>query len=307
MQVIEPINIDDSVFLSSNVTEDDYGVYDESVTYSAGDRVIVIGVTHKVYESVVGSNLGNDPTTDTNGAYWQEVSATNRWKAFDGVLNQQTENTTSITYSLVAPSQATGLVLFNLVASSVQIEIHDESSPPELIYDSTVDLVDTTSVVDWYSFFFDEVEYDTETMFLGIPIYTGFQVDVTISLDASAGSTAKVGQIVMGKSYVLGETLEDTSIGINDYSSKSRDQFGNATLVERPFSDRTSFRFAMNTQDARRVKRILTRLRSTPAVYFVDGDSVSYGTTVYGYYKDLDIPLKAAATSFATLEIEGLV
>lgn len=300
MQMIETMPVTDAEFTSSNVTENDYPAWDVSTSYSDGDFAIVTGTTHKIYQSVAGSNLGNDPTTD-DGTYWVEVSATNRWRAFDGVLGDKVTNATSITYTITPSVMVTGVAFFGLNAGSVQIEIYDDTTA--LIYDVTVDLVDVTDVVDWFSFFLGGIVYDTEALFIGVPGYSGYEVDITID---ATGGTAEVTQIVLGEVHTLGQTVDGTSIGIEDYSGKSRDDFGNATIIERAFADTTDFQFTLRTDDARRVKRILSRVRATPAVYYADTDVVFLGTTVYGYFQKFSIPLSSGGQSFATLEIEGL-
>ncbi|RLL62804.1 hypothetical protein DYS74_15840, partial [Sinirhodobacter hankyongi] len=113
------------------------------------------------------------------------------------------------------------------------------------------------------------------------------------------------GQIVLGRAQVLGETLVDTEIGIEDFSVKERDAFGNFTIVPRPYSDGTKFRFSFPTGDARRIRKILARVRATPAVYYAGDETSQFGTTVYGYFQNFWIPL-TTSVSFGSLEVEGL-
>jgi hypothetical protein len=107
--------------------------------------------------------------------------------------------------------------------------------------------------------------------------------------------------------HALGSSLDGTGLGIEDYSTKDRDDFGNALLVERAFAQTVDFQFHLPTKDARRVHRVLSRLRATPSVYFAGEDMVDFGTTVFGFFQDFDIPLASGGTSFASLQIEGLV
>ncbi|MEX0305333.1 MAG: hypothetical protein AB3N24_23180, partial [Leisingera sp.] len=248
MKVIEPIAVDEAVLTDSNITEDDHGEWNAGTTYSAQQRVI-LAVEHKVYESIQDGNVGKDPTLEPD--WWLEISATNKWRAFDLVLGDKASQAGSITYELVPPSFCTGLAFFGLQAGSVRVKVFNDADPAEKIYDETVNLVDTTNVVDWQAFFFGSVEYDSEALLVGIPGFTGFRIEISIEVDAG---NAEVGQIVLGQVHTLGETTGGTSIGIEDFSGKERDQFGNARIVERAFIDETEFHFAMATDDARRVK-----------------------------------------------------
>lgn len=302
MKVISPQTISNAVFVASNVTEDDHAVWDVGTTYDADDFVIVTGSTHKVYQSAQGSNTGNDPTID-DGTYWTEIGATNRWKAFDLYLTDQVENSGSITYSLLASGIVTGIAFFGLAATSVRVQVFDSEDPANEIYDQEISIVDGSGVTDWFSFFTEEIVYDTEALFVGLPAYSGFQIDITI--DAGAG-TAKVGQIVMGKVLTLGRTVEGTSPAFTSYSLKERDAFGRVSLVERDNSDKVVFHFIAPTQDQRRLNRIVKQLDVVPAVWFPDDGMTAYGLMIYGFPTDYDPELSAGGTSRYVLEIEGL-
>ncbi|MBK9073336.1 MAG: hypothetical protein IPL79_20400 [Myxococcales bacterium] len=68
MKVLPSIIMTNAIMTATNVPEDDAAEWDISTTYDAGDHVIV-ATAHLVYESVVGTNLGNTLrlTTERNG------------------------------------------------------------------------------------------------------------------------------------------------------------------------------------------------------------------------------------------------
>jgi hypothetical protein len=300
MKVIAPITVTDGQLSSSNVTEDDYDEWDESVTYTTGDFVIVSS-EHRVYQASQDST-GQDPTVESSD-YWTNYSATNRWKAFDRIISDQVSNAGTITYSIVPESRVTGIAFFGLEAAEVRVVVTDTT--PEVVHDETISLVDATGLVSWYTMFTTDLTvYDTEALFTGIPGYAGNQIDITIG---DGTGTAKVGQVVLGTVETIGETLDGTEIGINDFSTKEQDELGSPTLVERGHADETLFKIAIPTDNGRLVKRTLAALRATPAVYFADADITRMGATVYGYYEDFRIPLGAGGRSYATLEIKGLI
>ncbi|MGR3574007.1 MAG: hypothetical protein ACU0CF_04630 [Sagittula sp.] len=304
MKLIQPITVTNSVLASSNVTEDDYPEWSAGTTYASGDFVIVTGTTHKVYQSAIGSNLGNNPVTD-DGANWVEISATNRWKAFDQRLADRVQNSGSITYSLTAPSLVTGIAFFNAAAPSVRVQVTGTDSPGNEVFDEKQSLVDDTEIVDWFTFFTTDISgFVTEVLFTGMAAYPGYTIDITIG---DGSGTAYVGQIVMGKALTLGETLEGTTIGLTSFSTKEVDSFGSWTIVPRAKSDPVNYDFAMPASAAGRVKRILNSLRDTPAVYFADESLVSsLGAMTYGFFQDYEIPLRKNGVSIVQLEIEGL-
>lgn len=301
MRIIEPIIITEAMLLASNVAETDAPAWDAGASYTAGDSDANVPADrvvrgHTVYQAVAAST-GRDPLTDS--AYWVRIGATNRWKVFDKLISDPALQDGDITYRLQPDRLADAIAFFGLNAASIRVAVTDPVDG--VIYDQTRSLVDSGAVFDWWSWFFEPVSYADQEIFSGIPIYTGAQVDIGVT----SGGVTEVGQIVVGRAQELGETLVDTEIGIEDFSVKERDAFGNATIVERAYSDTTKFRFSFPTGDARRIRAILARVRATPAVYYAGDGTGQFGTTVYGFFQDFSIPL-STNISFGSLEVEGL-
>ena len=301
MDIIKPITVTDSVLTATNIAENDYAAWSSTTTYAIGDKVIST-TTHRIYESVIGSNLNNDPTTD-DGTNWLNIGATNRWKAFDKFISDPVTNTTTIEYTLTPPngSTPTAVALFNLKGISANVTVTD--SVDGEVYNQTISLTDNRNIVDWYTYFFGEQVQKEEALFVDIPPYIAAVVDVTVTEET--GETAELGQLVFGFLSDIGLTVYGTSIGIEDYSIKDRDDFGNAIIVERNFSQTVDFDVQFETQNARKVQKTLSALRATPVVYLGSTD-VSQGTLVYGFYRRFDITLETPAYAFASIEVEGL-
>lgn len=301
MRIIKPVTVTDSILTSSTVPEDDYPVWASGTTYAIGDRVINTTV-HKVYESVQNSNTGNDPTTD-DGTWWLEVSATNRWKAFDQKITDQVSEANSIGYVLDPTDElVTSVAFFNLDASELQLQL--ETTSEGEYYNETFDLIDNSYVLDWYTYFFEPQRKLEELLINDLPPYTSPTVTITIS---ETGSTAEVGQIIIGRFLELGATQYNTSVSIEDYSRKERDTFGNPIIVGRAFAQLADYDITLETSSVRRTQSILSEIRTTPVVWFAGADTEKYGTTIYGYYRDFSINLSTPSLSYATIEVEGLV
>jgi hypothetical protein len=301
MDIIKPITVTDSVLTSTNIAENDYAEWNSATTYAIGDNVISV-TTHRIYESVTASNLNNDPTTD-DGTNWLNIGATNRWKAFDKYISDPVSNTTSIQYTLTPPNGSipSAVALLNLKGISANVTVTD--SVDGEVYNTDIDLLDNRNIVDWYTYFFEEQVQREEALFLDIPPYIGAVVSVTVQEEV--GQTAELGQLVFGFLSDVGLTVYGTSIGIEDYSIKDRDAFGNAIIVERNFSQTVDFDVKFETQNARKIQKTLAALRATPVVYLGSTD-VSYGTLVYGFYRRFDITLETPSYAFASIEVEGL-
>ena len=300
MQIIKPVTVTDSILVSSNIPENDYAEWAIGTTYSVGNRVIVLS-THKIYESLIGSNLGNDPTTD-DGTKWLTLGATNRWRAFDQKIGDHVSNTDSIEYVLSDPnSNVTAISLFGLVGVSANVTVTSDTDGE--VFNQTVSLIDNRNIDDWYTYFFEEQVQRQEAQFLNIPPYIGSDVQVTVS--AVSGETAELGQLVLGFLSGIGLTTYGTSISIEDFSRKEVDDFGNFIVVERAYAQLADFDVRFPTANARKIQRTLAAYRATPIVY-IGSDDVSYGTTIYGFYRRFDLTLETPSYSFGAIEVEGL-
>ena len=303
MKIIRPLAIDDAIFNSSNMAENDHNVWDVGTSYSLGDRVIVIS-THSIYESALAganTNTGNDPTTDTDGTNWIKVGATNKWKPFDNTLNDKATNASSMTFSLVPSALVNALAAFEVSADSVQIVVTDPTDG--IVYDTTLNLNDNTNVTDWYTYFYEPIVSASEFLLTNLPAYSAATIDVTYTV---ASGNVQLGEMVLGQMQTLAVSLYNSRVGIQDYSRKDRDAFGNANIVQRAFNDLLDLSFVLDTNKVRTLQRSLSSLRATPVVWFGIEDT-SVATLVYGYYRDFNINLSNHNKSFGSITIEGLV
>ena len=299
MDIIRPVVVTDAVLDSSNVPENDYAEWNVATAYTVGNRVILLS-THRIYEAV-GSSTGVNPATD-DGTNWLNIGATNRWKAFDQKISDPVTQLDSISYTLTDDtSTPTGVALFGLKGVSATVTVTDAVEGE--VYNQTNSLLDSDEIFDWFSYFFEEITYVSTTLFTGIPPYRGSTVSVTVTEDT--GETAQLGQLVFGSLTELGVTTYGTAISIQDFSRKETDAFGNFIVVERAFANLVDFDVRLPTQTAGRVRRILAEYRATPIVYIGNEDS-SFGTVVYGFYRNFDITLDTPSLSFAAIEVEGL-
>jgi hypothetical protein len=297
MRVIDPIEITDAVLTDSNVPEDDFPEWNVSTSYSTGDKVILIS-THRIYEAVKATT-GDDPATD-DGTFWLDIGATNRYRAFDGSIEAQTEQQDSIEYEFTVPGNFGGLALLNITGAEVLVNITDPVDGP--LDEIQIGLSDTSGVLDWFTYFYSDVIQRRELILSDLPIYTG----AVVTVEVKGTNLVALGQLVLGFNFNLGTSTTGTSLGIEDFSVKQRDEFGRTFILERAFANTVNFEFAFPAETSRRVRRVLTQLRAKPAVYYTESDQIDLGGTVYGFPTDFRINLQTPTVSFATLEIEGL-
>lgn len=125
---------------------------------------------------------------------------------------------------------------------------------------------------------------------------------ITITFVDSTGNT-KCGRLTIGRQQLFGETNHGSNIGIDDFSKKERDTFGNPVIIQRNYAKRGNFNTTILTADSSAIEQTLALLRTTPSAFIA---SVSIpASIIYGFYNDFNIIL-APNKSVLTMEIEGL-
>ena len=300
LKVIPPLVITDSNLTSSSVAGTDYAAWNSGTTYSIGQRVVLTS-THKVYESLQNSNLNKNPATDTSvPPYWIEVSSTNRWKMFDSSNSTQTTNSNSIVVTITPGKVINAVALLNVDGTSIRVKVTDPTDG--VVHDNTVSLNYNGTINNWYNYFFDPVMRKKNVVLTDLPAYGTAAVEITITY---TGSTAKCGVCVLGNVNYIGEGIElGASVGIQDYSRKEKNDFGDYVLIQRSYSKRARFSMAVLNDQIDALQDLLVDLRTTPCVWI--GDDRYQSTMIYGFYKDFDIVISYHLVSDCNIEIEGL-
>lgn len=271
-----------------------YAVYDAGTAYALDD---IVTYSHRLYQSLEAANTGNQP--DTSPTKWLDIGATNRYKMFDDIVTAQTVRPGTINVDVDPGVVVNAAAFFNLSGSTIQL-IMDDPSAGE-VYNQTVQLIDNSEVTDWYGYFFGELLQLDKATFLDLPTYPN--ATVTIIVDAGVNE-AKCGEAVLGRQKFLGDTNYGTSVGITDYSRKDVDDFGNFVITPRRFADRAEYDVSIESPDVNKVKKILTGIRTTPAVFI--GSEFRKETIVYGFYKSFNIVISNPSFSDCSIEVEGL-
>ncbi len=291
----------------SNVAEDDYAEWAVETEYTAGDNCIVTtsGV-HKIYEALENVTGGDSPEDDVLNAVpkWLEISATNRWKAFDQKVGSQTSQATSITFEITPGVIADSIAFLNMDCATIQVVSTDPVEGE--VYNETIDMLSTvitgsSGIYDWYTYFFSTNFRVTDVVRFDLPPYLNTVLTITITY---TGSTAKCGGIVMGVQTYIGATQYSPIVGIHDYSIKEQDAFGIWSVTERSFSKKMSCDIAILTVSVADVQNILASYRATLLVWVGSDDYQSL--IIYGFFKDFSIVIGYPDYAICTIEIEGL-
>lgn len=299
MKMIEPAQITEANILTSSVPES--GTWDAGTAYAEGDEVELVS-THRRYRAAV-AHSGQDPATD-NGSHWIEMGASNRYRPFDGALSQNCISGAPITYRLAVPTRVTAMGLLGVVGNGVTVRVYDPNDLSTPLWERSVELVDDSSVVDWYSFFDPNLTFQPDFIIEDIPGFTAQVIEVEIN---SGAADAQVSEITLGLMRALGETLDRTSLSIRDYSVLDTDDFGRQTTVERGFARNVDFRVATPTGNERAFIDPITRVRAKPALFYADQSALDRGAYAFGIARLAEIPLAPAAWTEWSLQITGVV
>lgn len=268
LQLLQPLAITDAALASSSVAENDAPAWAATTTYPKGARVIS-AARHRIYESLVAGNKANDPAEA--GGMWLDLGPTNRWAMFDDALGTSTSSAASIVVRLDAGA-ATAVALLDVKGATVRVQAtgYDRTQPVG----------------------------EAAITFLDLPANAG-QITVTI---AGTG-TKSVGTLLVGRIVALGVTEASPTAGITDYSRKEVDDFGEVTIVERPFAKRMAARSLIDTAGVDLVANRLAAVRARPCLWI--GQAGLDSLTIYGFFKDFSISV-GPTVSKLSLSIEGL-
>lgn len=304
MRIIRPIIIGDTNLISSTVADNSDGyAYWDNTAYTVG-TIVNSSTDHHLYECII-ANTDKDPsTTPLDGSgdpYWLDLGANNRWRMFDDKTNNTTEATTSMTVVLKPNTIVNALSLFGLRGTTVRVYMTDLTDG--IVFDTgTIPMNDNSGIGDWYLYFYEDFELLTRQIITGFPNYSN--ATITIVINAATGDTVKCGQVSLGKTKKIGDTLYGTSVSIVDYSRKEADSFGNSIVVERRYNDLVNYDITVNTNEVHSIVQMLANYRATPLTWI--GEDNSPETIVYGYFRDFSIVLSNYTISDCSIEVEGL-
>lgn len=293
MKVIKPITFTEAMLVSSTATEP-YAAWAAGTTYAKGARV---RYGARTYESLVASNVGNTPTTSPTS--WVDIGPTNTLAMFDDEVSTATTATNSLTVVL-----ATGLVnsmaLVNVTGASATVTVTDGAGGP-VVFTRTIDL-DGTIIGDWYQYFFEPYVQKEELTITDLPPYVNARLTVTVTATGPVG----IGNLVFGTIYELGEVGLGASLGTDDYSTVTTDEFGVATLVRRNSAKRSELQLLIARNQMRKVFQVLDDLRATPCVWIPSPDDQDAPLSVFGIRSSFRVVVEYPSDVLCSLELKGM-
>jgi hypothetical protein len=266
-------------------------VWNSGTTYSVGD-LVSHSVAYKNYMYIATDSSTNEKPS-TTPSKWVNIGAINKYRCLYGATENKTEAQSSL-HITVKSNGADYVYLVGVDGSSATIEILDSS---DTVLNTVNDSLQYKGAVSWSDYFFKEFTYRTT---YGTSVYLGLNNKVKVTIDSA--TVARLGNIVIGKSFYVGETLWGASAGILDFSTID------VTLRQGSFANRADVTVYVDTPRADAVKQFLTAIRGTEVLILADDSDDGFDMLkIRGFVRDFDVTLQNQSKTELTLEIEGLI
>jgi hypothetical protein len=302
MIVIVPETITPSKLTSTNV-EVDKTVGVTIQTWSSSATYTSIGVLviyqNKIYENLQNPNTNKNPANEPS--FWLDRGETNPYRMFNKKVSSVSTQLETIAVTLTPGVPVTGIALFNVIGASVQVIGNTPSAGN--FYDQTIELQNYDNIQNPFDYFFADVSerLKSEIVFTDIPAFGGATYRIIID---NGAATAHCGELVFGRKYELGATLENAEVSIRDFSKKETDDFGDFIIVERAYRKEGSFDVMIDASRSGYVRRFFEERRAIPLVFI--GSELSDDTVFYGFYQNFRSIIGNPEKARYSIMVEGL-
>lgn len=283
MRVLRPIVITPDMLLDSSVAEDDFATYNPATPYAQGASCIK---AHFIWESVVGSNTGNDPEADDDESHWIKVGPVNRWKMFD-----QSGGTLSVGAGgievLLDPGPINAVGIHDTTAESVTVALLVDDVEVWSATQSTY--VSGSAPAGWFGWLFGSRARRKTLKFWNVPSLAGAVVKVTLS---GSGEVA-VNTVLVGRSLYIGKTQIDPNLDLVDYSKITENDRGVTSVRRGAFANRVEMIALVETRLLQGIRDELIKCRGIPMLWEAEEEGFGVLDT-YGIYRKIyaNLPVK---------------
>ncbi len=278
---------------------DAYQTYSSGTTYALGEKA-QDNSTHKVYESLVASNL-NNPLSDTTR--WLLVSQTNKWAMFDTLRNTQTITPITQTIVITPTARFDSIAFMGMDATKITVNVKVAGLDT---YNKTI-TTDERNTSGWYAYFFNAFYRSPSSAVFDVPPQVGSVV--TITIENSQGSV-KTGAIVLGMSQYIGAVQYGAESDVLNFSTIARDFAGGTSeLIQRRNVPKTIQNIMASKSLTNNIINLRENLNAIPAVWSGLDDAANpffNSLLILGVYKRFTINLTYPEDIVLALELEEI-
>lgn len=285
MNILVPMSLTDAMLSSSTIAEPDTTetAWNAATNYTVGTRVIRTS-THRVYENLIAGVDATPPEDALLGTTprWLGVGPTNRWAAFDHLVNTQSAAVTPLTYVL-RPGFFNAVAFYGLDGADISVSVKDAPGGT-VIFTYSGSLQEPP--LDWYDWAFGQIRLLTKLVLKDIVPYP--DAELTITITAATGVTVKAGFIVIGDfrplmgDGVFGGTETGAAAEPITYSYISTDAFGTTRIKRRKSATDLRVRVFMSPEDADYALASVQEVLDVPACWIATAEQGFAGLNVFG-------------------------
>lgn len=265
-------------------------------TYAVGDYSID---NHRVYQSLQNSNLNKPPLA--NPTYWLDIGPTMKYAMFDTLRNTASYAPSPITVVITPGQRCSAIGLVGLEAETVRVRVVSDGVT---VYDVTKNLIEHSTIEDWYEYFTATFRQKTAVLFSDLPAITNMVVTVDI---ASTNNIVACGGLVIGQAVNLGAVQYNPNIDADNYSTIQRDTYGNSVLIPRRTVPRNTMKVWTPKERLNDCLLLKETLNAVPALWAgIEDDDDGYfaSMVICGVYKQFSYDLSFTNIAELTLQVE---
>lgn len=292
--VVVPVTINDTVLISSNVSETEHAAWTSGATYGLAERRIY---QHAIWESLQAANTNHPP--DTSPTWWGKVQATNAFAMFDERVATQTTNSAAISVRLRPAQVANCLAALNCTGGNLRVRTID---PVALeVYNKVTGLRSRPPRSSYYAWFFQRRVPINDFIALDLPAYPN--ADVYVDLSVTSGNVG-IGHLVLGQQIVLADGIQlGARVGDTDYSDTELNKWGIPTFVERAPARRGAWTMTVPNDRVDYVINVLRSRKNRMSLWV--GYSGIKATCIWGWIRDFEVTIRRRVESDIAVEIQG--
>jgi hypothetical protein len=277
-------------------------VYNAGTTYTAAANQIV-SYSRRLYLSLQVANTGHTP--DVSPTWWKDIGPTNKWAMFDMKNNAETAAPGgTLTVVLTPGVRINSIGMIGVIADQVTINI---TSGGVNVYSRTVSFVTRDGIIDAYTYCFNPFQQIDAACFFDLPPITNNVI--TLVFTRSQGNiivqALAVGMYVFAGNFQYDDATDDA----DNYSTITRDDFGNATLVPKRTVPKVSGSLRVPAANMKAVRLLRETLNAVPAIWCGLDDITDYyfpSLILLGVYQEFSIGLKYTNVAVISLQLEGI-
>lgn len=308
MTIVQPVEYE---WLSCNAPDDDsISTWSKGSSYKKLDTIQHRGRIYKAAKDINASN--DEPSEAIND--WVDFGAVNSRAFCDELISSQSVKQTVglkeyLELTINLSDYCDMFAFINLNAYKIEFIDHDFRKVKnwhEYFYMDFAFHTVKREVMNWWQYFYSPLEIKTHRV-----IQTPYRVkgELTIRI-YGINDYAKLGMLVCGTGFYVGETLRGAQVGAISYTKKITDEWGNSVIRKGRTAKKNQYEVVTETWRSDAITDALNKsLEAGVCVFMGDSrDRDGYDSlAVMGILTEFDLAISTLPYSELTIGVEGII